>query len=389
DRSFSAVGLSDFGFPGSFFAGATDAGGAFVSLGTFADPRCPAALGGPEFPDSQFQQNPDAAGNPATSICKFNYAATAATEADIDRDSFFINGNYQVTENTGFFARGTFSKLDSFGRFAPTPFSSQLVTISADNPNNPTAPGAVARNPLENSARLIGADYSQIDVDGDGVADFTGPFDLTLLYRNIPGGFRDGIVEDILVDFVAGFNGTVDLMGGMDWEIAAQHSTGISDQTSTGLGFAGTLDDRIDAADGLTLAEAMAQLAADPTLIYDVFGLAGDSNFESIVPSAVHTGLADYEHRVASVDGQVSFDLLQMPSGPLAAAVGFEYRDEKFLQDFDAQQNAANVAGSAGAADVSGARVAKSLFAELAIPVVDIVEVSLAGRYDDYNDFGT
>ncbi|MGH8496814.1 MAG: TonB-dependent receptor, partial [Gammaproteobacteria bacterium] len=216
-----------------------------------------------------------------------------------------------------------------------------------------------------------------------------GPFDLTLYYRNTAGGFRDALNEDTLVDFLAGFNGTMDLMGGMDWEIAAQHSTGISDQTSTGLGFASTLDDRIDAADGLTLAEAMAQLAADPTSIYDVFGLAGDSNFESIVPSASHTGLSDYEHRVASADGQVSFDLLQMPAGPLAAAFGFEYRDEKFLQDFDAQQNAANVAGSAGAADVSGARVAKSLFAELAIPVVDIVEVSVAGRYDDYNDFGT
>jgi iron complex outermembrane receptor protein len=78
-----------------------------------------------------------------------------------------------------------------------------------------------------------------------------------------------------------------------------------------------------------------------------------------------------------------------MPSGPLATAIGFEYRDEKFLQDFDAQQNAGVVAGSAGAADVSGARVASALFAELSIPVLDMLEFSLAGRYDDYNDFGT
>ncbi|MGH8496184.1 MAG: TonB-dependent receptor plug domain-containing protein [Gammaproteobacteria bacterium] len=371
DRSFSAVGLSDFGFPGSFFAGTTDATGAFVSLGTFADPRCPAALGGPEFPDSQFQQNPDAAGNPATSICKFNYAATAATEADIDRDSFFINGNYQVTENTGFFARGTFSKLDSFGRFAPTPFSSQLVTISADNPNNPTAPGAVARNPLENSARLIGADYSQIDVDGDGVADFTGPFDLTLLYRNIPGGFRDGIVEDILVDFVAGFNGTVDLMGGMDWEFAGQHSTQTSNSASPGLGFTNVLQEAVDNG------------------TFDVFGVNGPTDFSAVNPSAVHTGLADNLHRVASVDGQVTFDVAQMPAGPVGAAVGFEYRDEKFTQDFDDQQVAGNVAGSAGAADTSGARAVTALFAEVSVPVVDSVELSIAGRYDDYNDFGT
>ncbi|MBA3564045.1 MAG: TonB-dependent receptor [Gammaproteobacteria bacterium] len=372
DRSFSAVGLSAFGFPASFFAGTTDGNGDFVSLGTFADPRCPSALGAdPNNPDSAFIQQPDIDGNPATSLCQFNYAATAATEASNARDSFFVNGNYQVTENTGFFARGTFSKLDSFGRYAPTPFSSQLVTISADNPNNPTAPGAIAQGPNENSARLVGPDYSQIDLDGDGVADFTGPFDLTLLYRNIPGGFRDGLVEDTLVDYVAGFNGSFDVMGGMDWEFAGQHSTQTSNASSPGLGFTNILQEAVDNGS------------------FDVFGVNGPTDFSAVNPSAVHTGQADNLHRVASVDGQVTLDLAQMPAGPLGAAVGFEYRDEKFTQDFDDQQVAGNVAGSAGAADASGARAVTALFAEVSVPVVDTLEVSLAGRYDDYNDFGT
>jgi iron complex outermembrane receptor protein len=41
------------------------------------------------------------------------------------------------------------------------------------------------------------------------------------------------------------------------------------------------------------------------------------------------------------------------------------------------------------AQDISGARVVKSVFAETAIPVLPTLEVGLAGRYDDYNDFGT
>ncbi|CAN5231809.1 TonB-dependent receptor [soil metagenome] len=384
DRSFSAVGLSAFGFPPSFFAstvlendltlsgGETLEAGEFVSIGTFADPRCPANLGASnEFPDSTFAEFTDAAGNPAASLCQFNYAATSATEAAFERDSFFVNGNYQVTENTGFFARGIFTRVDSFGRYAPTPFSNQFPTLPADNPNNPTLPGAVTQNSVERNPRLVGGDYSAIDLDGDGVADIEGPYNLSVYYRNLPGGFRDGIGEDTLQDFIAGFNGSIDLMGGMDWEVAGQHSTQTSNNASTGLGFVNILQAAID--DGS----------------FDLFGVNGPTDFSAVNPSAVHTGLSDYEFRVASVDGQVGFDLAQMPAGPLGAAVGFEYRDEKFLQDFDSQQVAANVAGSAGAADVAGARVAKSLFAEVSVPILDTLELSLAGRYDDYNDFGT
>ncbi|HUO83209.1 MAG TPA: TonB-dependent receptor [Gammaproteobacteria bacterium] len=372
DRSFSAIGLSAFGFPASFFAFTQDANGDFVSLGTFADPNCPTTLGtDATFPDSQFAPITNINGTPIASVCQFNYAATSATEAEFERDSFFVNGNYQVTENVGFFARGTFSKVDSFGRYAPTPFTAPFPTISAANPNNPTAPGAVPIHPSENNPILVGTDYSQYDVDGDGVADFTGPFDLTLLYRNLPGGFRDSFVEDTLVDFLAGFNGTVDLLGGMDWEFAGQHSEQTSNSASPGLGFVNVLQAAID--DGS----------------FDVFGVNAPVDFSSVNPAAVHTGLADNVHRVASVDGQVTFDVVQMPSGPLAAAVGFEYRDEKFGQDFDDQQVAGNVAGSAGAADVSGARAVTALFAEVSVPILDTLEMSIAGRYDDYNDFGT
>ena len=45
--------------------------------------------------------------------------------------------------------------------------------------------------------------------------------------------------------------------------------------------------------------------------------------------------------------------------------------------------------GSAGGGDVSGARTVKSLFAETTIPVLSMLDINLAGRYDDYNDFGT
>ena len=133
DRSFSRTGLSAFGFPGSFAVIDNNAAGG-PTLGTFADPRCPTTLDtDPNFPNSQY--------NTGSGVCNFNYGATSANEASLSRDSFFLNATYQVTEDINFFGRGTFTKTESFGRYAPAPQAGGaqfLPTMSAANPNNPT-----------------------------------------------------------------------------------------------------------------------------------------------------------------------------------------------------------------------------------------------------------
>ncbi|MGD2032071.1 MAG: TonB-dependent receptor plug domain-containing protein, partial [Gammaproteobacteria bacterium] len=238
DRSFSATGLSAFGFPGSYFAYLTtndprntaraftedtDGDGTadsnlqptFLSVGTFPDPRCPTTLGeSDQFPASQLDAS--------AGLCRYNYAGVAANEADNDTKSFFINANYDINESTTFFTRGTFTHGESFGRYAPSPFTSPFPTMSAVNGNNPTVPGATQVS----TGSPYGGQSAPVDTDGDGTADSTveGPFDISLYYRNVPGGFRDTNVEDTLVDYMAGLQGTVDFLGGMDWELGAQWS---------------------------------------------------------------------------------------------------------------------------------------------------------------------
>ena len=92
------------------------------------------------------------------------------------------------------------------------------------------------------------ANDSDADGDGDGVNDFQveGPFDLSVLYRNVPTGPRDSTFEDTLVDYMAGLQGTVDFLGGMDWELGAQYSQAKVDSTSPGLGLASSIQSRID-----------------------------------------------------------------------------------------------------------------------------------------------
>ncbi|MGD8533353.1 MAG: TonB-dependent receptor plug domain-containing protein, partial [Gammaproteobacteria bacterium] len=311
DRSFSATGLSAFGFPGSYFAYLTtndprntaraftedtDGDGnadsnlqpTYLSVGTFPDPRCPENLGtSDQFPASV----------QVGSFCRYNYAGVAANEADNDTKSFFINANYDINESTTFFTRGTFTHGESFGRYAPSPFTSPFPTISRDNGNNPTIPGATQVS----TGTPFGGQSAPVDTDGDGTADSTleGPFSVSMYYRNVPGGFRDTNVEDTLVDYMAGLQGTVDFLGGMDWELGAQWSKAWTNTTNQGYGLTPFLITDIQNED------------FDPYEVNIPYG-ADQAAFQS---AAAGTGTADNDSRVVSFDGQVTFDAFQLNNG--------------------------------------------------------------------------
>ena len=385
DRSFSATGLSSFGFPGSYFAflttndprnpaqafqddtdgdGTADSnlGPTFLSIGTFPDPRCPANLNtDPNYPASVLVGD----------RCRYNYAGVAANEAANRTYNFFLNANYDINETTTFFTRGVFSSVESFGRYAPAPFTSPFPSMSQNNPNNPTQPGVVS---AENGG-AFGGQSADVDTDGDGTADTTiqGPFDLTLFYRNVPGGFRDSLVQDTLVDYTAGVQGTIDWLGGMDWDLAGQYSKQWSDSDDLGYGIGPAFQSAVD--DG----------SIDPFAVNEPFSPTQAAAQQAVALS----GTKDFETRVAAIDGSVNFDAFQMENGAVPVVLGFEYRDDKFGQDYDPQSNAGNVQGTAGGQDVSGARTVKSLFGETSVPILSMLEVGFALRYDDYNDFGT
>lgn len=388
DRAFTRTGLSPFGFPGTMFVTTTDQFGNFIDLGGLADPRCPTGgLGSSaEFPNSFVRGNSFTSGTE----CAFNFAGAGGdSEAGIDRNSIFVQGNYNIDENTQIFARGIFGKQDNFGRYAPAPIAGPILSMSANNPNNPTNPAAfggqfsVLPGPVFNAnGDQLGVGnciFSPSDPDQDPdpgcdtalMQNYTGPFPLpTIAYRNVPGGARNSLGTTSFEDYLLGFRGFVDWFGGADWEIGAQYSEQRNDNIQQGLAFANILQNRVD--DGS----------------FDIFGVNGPTS-PTVAASAGHEGFTNRLHRVSSVDGTLIFNVGELPGGPLGLAVGTEYRDEKFDDNQDAAQNAFIVAGSAGGADVTGARAVFALFTEANIPVLPNLEVSLAGRYDKYNDFGT
>jgi iron complex outermembrane receptor protein len=89
------------------------------------------------------------------------------------------------------------------------------------------------------------------------------------------------------------------------------------------------------------------------------------------------------------VDMRVSKDLFQMAAGPVSAAFGIEARHEK--SSFEATDITATL-GSLGIdpdSDTAGKRNSYAVYTEFGVPLAKGLDLTLAGRYDHYSDFGS
>jgi len=89
-----------------------------------------------------------------------------------------------------------------------------------------------------------------------------------------------------------------------------------------------------------------------------------------------------------SFDGKVSGPILDMSAGELFLAVGAEYREESISDNPDDQFLRGDVFGTE-ATQANGARDNTAIFAELAIPVTETLNIQVAVRHENYSDFGT
>jgi len=78
-------------------------------------------------------------------------------------------------------------------------------------------------------------------------------------------------------------------------------------------------------------------------------------------------------------------ELVQLPGGPLAMALGYEWRYEA---EFDGNFNANPVVQQQGFSQAIGSRSINSAFVEFSAPIVKQLTVDASGRYDRYSDFG-
>lgn len=88
-------------------------------------------------------------------------------------------------------------------------------------------------------------------------------------------------------------------------------------------------------------------------------------------------------------DFSVRGDLFNLPTGTIGFAGGGELRHER-LRDIRTQANeTGDIVGGSEGFGFSGSRRVMSVYAELKVPVLKSLEFQLAGRFENYSDFGT
>lgn len=263
--------------------------------------------------------------------CGFDHGATSANESSMTRDSLLVNGTFDITDSTSFFFRGLSSRTSSLGVYASAPVDT-YPTISATNPFNP------------------------FGVDG------------TLYYRFTPLGTRDALRKDTMRDYNFGLRGSNNWFGGADWEIGVGHGRVSQASVNYNYGIGSALQAAIDAGS------------------YNPF----DPNHPSVAaaaPSVGHTVFVESDMTTKSVDGNLAFDLFNIGDRPTGFVMGFEHRQDRLNQTYDSQSAAGNVFGSAGAGS-DGSRKYSAAYFEALFPLLETLNLTVAGRYDDYNDVG-
>ena len=98
---------------------------------------------------------------------------------------------------------------------------------------------------------------------------------------------------------------------------------------------------------------------------------------------------AQSDARQAVFDAVLAGDVMEMAAGNLGLAVGVQIRKDELETDIDTNSNNNNFKFIYGAQDWSNELSASSVFAEVFVPLTDRLELTIAGRYEDFDELGT
>ncbi|WP_448212129.1 TonB-dependent receptor plug domain-containing protein [Colwellia sp. MEBiC06753] len=281
---------------------------------------------------------PEADRDFANNLCRYDYAPHMTMIPDAERFSWNYMGKYEINDNMRAFAELNGQNSKSVVRGAGSPSFNELF-MSGDNINHPFA------------------DMPEHEFHGQ---------DLTMRRRTVDIGNREKRVDSDYYRAILGLQGEIG-----DWNWEAAYSYIKSESTERGV-------------DGFPNSRRI-QEAIDSGL-WDPFEPSSNSQESLDYIETTTTRIGKSTNK--SLDVKFSGPLMEMPAGDLMLAVGAEYREEKISDNPDDQFLRGDIFGTE-ATQANGSRDNTAIFGELAIPVIDTLEVQLAVRYEDYSDFGT
>ena len=278
--------------------------------------------------------------------CAYDFTQVSAEETSLENKSLFLKVKHDINDKWQLWSNVSVNKTESFGRYAPVPdgssFSGSGLPLSIDSINNPSNPVSPNYDPANFPDRVAVHWRHRFDALGN----------------------RDTTVSTELTSFELGTTGQV---GKTEVEFGVLRNRNRT--SNIGRNF--------------LLRSAAAEAIEDGTyLLQDPFA-SSDSVLNSLRVTTTREGVYDEDAIFASV----AMDVFNLPHGPISTYFGVEHREIEFADIYDSLSEAGQVGGSSGS-NAAGSREVNSAFFEALVYLTEDLEMNLAGRFDDYSDFG-
>lgn len=261
-------------------------------------------------------------------VCGYDFNLVAADEAATGNESVFVKTNFKINDDWQLMASGSVARATSFGRYAPS-LNDFAIVVPDTSPNNPFGDQDIV---VYHRFAALGTRDNNTDAN---VYDLSGIF--------------SGQIGDINVDTGARYNQYQYYELGKNYVVVPVAAQYISDGTYS-----------------------LSEPGANPADVLNAMKatITRDSIWDTLEYFA-----------------EANMPVFDMEGGSAAVAVGTEYRIEKYFDRYDSLQEGGAIGGASGNSSGTDRNV-KSLYAEMFLPVLDNLEVSVSGRYERYNDVG-
>ncbi|MBL9199916.1 MAG: TonB-dependent receptor, partial [Opitutaceae bacterium] len=169
------------------------------------------------------------------------------------------------------------------------------------------------------------------------------------------------------------------LFAGWEWQGAAAHMSEEAVSFDTGHTLRSQLRNVLRGTTASTALNVFGRFSGGPA----------ETNQAAVRQQASASRALDAKFQTWLYDLSANGTLAELWGRRIGMAVGTEYRREKIQQVRDTATANGEITASGGGSNLFGQRNATSLFAEVSVPVTPRIELQVAGRHEDFSDFGT
>lgn len=289
--------------------------------------------------------------------CAYDYGKQWSLMQPVDRANAVARGTFAISNEATAYAEFVGSRVKSAVEYTP---------IQITNRNYPAFIGI-------GNGQTVRSPY-YLDLTGF-VPGFNNQLPERIRWRCLECGPRQ---QDTTTDAYRALVGVDGIVAGWDYKIGFSSS---ESKATTLLGDGNMITDKITSA--LTSGLINPFLLPGQTQTQQAFDL---------INAAKAKGLSLYGGRGSTkqFDGNFSREIMTLPAGNMAAALGFEVRKENYRFNDDTGGTQPAIVGVTAPSSLNSvSRDIKAVYGELQIPVIKNLDAQLAVRYDKYNDFGS